>query len=83
MIKIQVSTTLCLLSLQLNMRTVIVHLPQFVSSEPSAQSLWRSHFFSRRTHSPLLQVNCLAEQGLGTRGRLVGVIGGSVEEPKI
>lgn len=49
-------------------------LPQSFSSEPSMQSLWKSHLWSRWTHSPLEQENCLAEQGLGICGVTAGLL---------
>lgn len=50
-------------------------LPQSFSSDPSTQSFCRSHLRSRWTHSPLLQENCLCEQGLGTWGARVVTAG--------
>lgn len=49
-------------------------LPQSFSSDPSTQSLWRSHLWSRWTHSPLAQENCLPEQGLGICGVTAGLL---------
>lgn len=55
------------------LRCVFLDSQQSLSSEPSAQSLRRSHLLSKLTHSPLQQLNCLEEQSLGTRGRWEGV----------
>lgn len=59
----------------------IYHLPQSFSSDPSMQSLCRSHLRSLWTHSPVPQENCLGEQGLGTGGRH-GVTAGLVNVPE-
>lgn len=58
----------------------LLSLPQSLSSEPSTQSLCRSHLRSKWTHSPLLHKNCFGEHGLGTRGR-IGVTGGVAVVP--